>query len=212
MPAYDFSDAALDALRAEVQKDLSDYRFRHIAEVESMIVRLGALYLPDEIPMLRAAALLHDFTKEDSDEVHEKILLQHGILIREECPSPKLYHAVTAALLIPERFPTLASETLVSAVRYHTTGRAGMETAEMLLYLADFIEDSRTFGDCVSVRQAFWDADPASMNETDRLSHLYKILIETVDKTVISLIRRASPISPDSIRMRNDLIVRLRKL
>ena len=210
MPAYDFSDATLNALRESIRKDLSDYRFRHIAEVENMIVRLGELYLPDEIPMLRAAALLHDFTKELPREEHERILREHGILSTEACLSPSLYHAVTAALLIPERFPTLASETLVSAVRYHTTGRHGITTAEMLLYLADFIDESRTYDDCIRVRQAFWDADPASMNEADRLTHLYKILIETVDKTVLSLLRRASPISPDSIRMRNDLIARLR--
>ena len=212
MNHFDFSESSLDALRASIRSGLSEYRFRHIAEVESMIVRLGELYLPDEIPMLRAAALLHDFTKELPAEEHERILAEHGILIPEVCPSQSLYHAVTAALLIPEHFPTLASDVLVSAVRYHTTGRAGMTMPEMLLYLADFIDESRTFDDCVLARRAFWDANPAAMSASERQKHLYRSLIDTVDRTVASLLRRASPISLDSIRMRNDLLTALKSL
>ncbi|MBO5270655.1 MAG: bis(5'-nucleosyl)-tetraphosphatase (symmetrical) YqeK [Clostridia bacterium] len=206
----DFSDAALYALQNEVRGDLSNYRFRHIAEVQNTILRLGRLYLPDLIPELRAAALLHDFTKEFSKEEHERIFASHGILLTpSERLSPKLYHARTAALLIPERFPHLASNRIVDAVRYHTTGREGMTLFEMLLYLADYIDDSRTFDDCVALRRAFWDASPASMDEDARLAHLYRILIRSADMTVRALLDEGAPISDDTIRMRNDLIARL---
>jgi nicotinate-nucleotide adenylyltransferase len=210
MTKFDFSDTAIDALRMSVCAGLSEYRFRHIAMVEQMIVRLGALYLPDEIPMLRAAALLHDFTKELSVEEHERILAEHGILKADSgLLSSKLYHAVTAACTVPDAFPHFASPALLDAVRYHTTGRRGMSIAEMLLYLADYIDESRTFDDCVALRRAFWDADPAKMPEEDRLRHLYRILILSVDKTVLALLREGSPISPDSIDMRNDLLLKI---
>ena len=48
---------------------------------------------------------------------------------------------------------------LVSAVRYHTTGRADMTIAEKIIYLADFIDMSRKFEDCVVLRDYFFDFD-----------------------------------------------------
>ena len=210
MSALDFSEASLDRLREEVRSGLSDYRFRHIAEVERMIVRLGRLYLPDRLPMLRAAALLHDLTKELPTPEQEYLLQSGGILLSDaDRLSPKLYHAWTAALRIPESYPYLASEELITAVRYHTTGRAGMTLPEMLLYLADFIDESRSFDDCVRLRAEFWDAEPEAMSPEARLLHLYRVLIHTVDATVAHLLRDGRPISVDSIEMRNDLIARV---
>lgn len=210
MSSFDFSDRALDRLRETVRAGLSEYRFRHIAEVERMIVRLGELYLPDELPMLRAAALLHDLTKELPTPEQEYLLASHGILLSEsDRLSPKLYHAWTAALRIPEDYPHFAREDLVTAVRYHTTGRKGMTLPEMLLYLADFIDESRLFGDCVRLRAEFWDADPRAMSAAERITHLYRVLVHTVDATVAHLLADGRIVSVDSIEMRNDLLARL---
>ena len=209
----DFSNTALYALQNEVRAGLSDYRFRHIAEVRNTILRLGRLYLPELSGELSAAALLHDFTKELSPLEHERIFDSHGILLTDaERLSPKLYHARTTALLIPERFPMFASRRLIDAVRYHTTGREGMTLFEMLLYLADYIDDSRTFDDCVSLRRMFWDADPEAMDESARLAHLYRTLIQSADFTVNALVHEGVPISADTVRMRNDLLARLSSL
>ena len=165
-----FTKERLDTLRRSVGEGLSEYRYRHILEVERMIVRLGTVYLPDRIPELRAAALLHDFTKELSSAEHERILSSHGILLSEsDRLSPKLYHAVTAAIRIPELFPELATADTVSAVRYHTTGRESMTLFEMLLYLADYIDESRTFSDCVALREFFFSKDLPALSEEERL-------------------------------------------
>lgn len=209
---FDFSEASLDTLREEIREGLSEYRFRHIAEVERMIVRLGELYLPNDLPMLRAAALLHDLTKEFSNEKHEKILASHGILLTDaDRLSPKLYHAVTASLLIPEEQPRFAHPSVVSAVRYHTEGHADMTLFSLLLYLADYIDESRTFPDCVALREYFWGSSPERMSDEERLAHLYATVIRSVDLTVTSLIGESVPISPRSIEMRNALIARLRQ-
>ncbi|MBR2906911.1 MAG: HD domain-containing protein [Clostridia bacterium] len=205
---YDFSENALATLRESVKSDLSEYRYAHIAAVERMIERLGALYLSDEIPMLRAAALLHDLTKEFSKEKHEKILSSHGIIVTDEMRlSPKLYHAVTASLLIPELYPQFSHPTLLSAVRYHTTGYTDATTFDLLLYLADYIDDSRTFDDCVLLREYFWGKHPERMDATGRRRHLWDTVIRSVDLTAASLIEEGSPISADSIHMRNRLIL-----
>ena len=213
MNTFDFSESALSALRDTVREGLSEYRFAHIAAVERMIVRLGALFLEDEIPMLRAAALLHDFTKELSETEHERIFASHGILLSDEDRLfPKLYHGVTASLLIPEVFPQFASDDLLRAVRYHTAGRAEITLPEMLLYLADYIAESRKYNDCVRLRAYFWLAKPETMTMGERTAHLYRTLIRSVNSTVYHLTENGEAISPDSIRMRNDLITRLRAI
>lgn len=210
MTERNFTEAELDALRGSVLSGLSEYRARHILEVERMIVRLGALYLPHRISALRAAALLHDFTKELSPSEHEKILASHGILQSDGVYlSTKLYHAETAALLLRERYPDFATDEIVSAVRYHTTGRSGMTLFEMLLYLADYIDESRTFDDCVRLRELFFSADPDAMSERERIAHLYGTLIRSVDYTVSALAREGAPTSPLSLHMRDDLRQRL---
>jgi nicotinate-nucleotide adenylyltransferase len=149
-------------------------------------------------------------TKEYKTEKHIEICKMCGYEPRDiDVFAPKTLHARTAAMLIPLQYPDFADGEVVDAVRYHTTGRRGMSIAEMLLYLADYIDESRTFDDCVALRRAFWDADPAKMPEEDRLRHLYRILILSVDKTVLALLREGSPISPDSIDMRNDLLLKI---
>lgn len=212
MNTYDFSNDALDSLRAEIKAVTSERRYLHIAAVEKMIDRLGALYLPEERPMLRAAALLHDLTKEISNEKHEKILSSHGIIVTDTMRiSPKLYHAVTATLLIPERFPQFAHPTLLSAVRYHTTGRPGATVFDLLLYLADYIDESRTFTDCVFLRDYFWGKHPDTLTKEERMRHLFDTVVRSVDLTVAALSEERSPISIDSIEMRNYFLLLLNK-
>ena len=58
------TEKMLDALRESVMARMSPKRFRHTAEVEKRAERLGEIYAPEKKITLRAAALLHDITKE----------------------------------------------------------------------------------------------------------------------------------------------------
>ena len=205
-PNMTFGDAELNALRETVVAKMSPKRFTHTAAVEDMAVRLAALYCPEEILSLRAAALLHDVTKELDIPTQMAILRGAG---EELCPgdefSHKTFHARTAALLIPEMYPDFATETVVSAVRWHTTGRADMTITEKLLYLADYIDDSRIFPDCVRLRGYFWNARPENMSMEERLTHLRRTLIMSFDMTMRALLSEGAVISPDTALARNRL-------
>lgn len=201
-------EQTLDQLRNEIRTSMSEKRFRHTAEVEKMAIRLGGLYAPDKIPMLRAAALLHDLTKEYSKDHQLMICAQKNIsLTKEDVHAPKTLHARTAAALIPDLYPEFATAELLSCVRWHTTGRKNMALCEKLIYLADYIDLSRTFEDCVRLREYFFSADPESMQEEERLSHLRETLILSFDMTVRALVEEGTPISPDTIEARNQLII-----
>ena len=120
--------------------------------------------------------------------------------------APKTLHARTAAALIPKMYPEFATETVVSAVRWHTTGREGMTTAEKIIYLADYIDMSRTFSDCVRLRDYFNSKDVRTMPEEEKDEHLTRTLIMSFDMTIRGLLDEGLPISRDSIEARNALV------
>ena len=201
------TERMLDELRESIKNQMSPKRFRHTAEVEKMAVYLGELYAPELISELRAAALLHDVTKEYPTGLQLEICKELRIeLDADAIYAPKTLHARTAAAMIPERYPAFATDTVVSAVRWHTTGRADMSLPEKLIYLADYIDMSRSFDDCVRLREYFMAAEPEKMNTDEKHRHLRKTLIKSYDMTISGLLEEGLPISRDSIEARNALV------
>ncbi len=201
------TETMLDTLRKSVEGRMSPKRFDHTAEVEKMAVYLGGLYAPESIPQLRAAALLHDITKEYKPDWHLKICAERDIpLDADAIYAPKTLHARTAAALIPEEYPEYATDEIIGCVRWHTTGRSDMTLNEKLIYLADYIDMSRTFVDCVKLREIFMSEHPEKMTESERLCHLTRTLIKSYDMTIIGLLEDGLPVSRDTIEARNQLI------
>lgn len=203
-----FNETQLSELRESVREGMSPKRFAHTAAVEQMVARLAELYAPEKTDILRAAALLHDITKEYPAETHLATCETFGIILsKQDILTPKTFHAKTAAALIPVLYPDFADGEVISAVRWHTTGRADMSVLEKLVYLADYIDQSRTFPDCVALRALFWDAEPQKMNEAERMVHLNAVLIRSFDMTISGLLEEGAPISDDTLAARNFLIV-----
>lgn len=195
-----FSEENLTRLRERVKEVLSPYRFNHTLGVEKMIATLADLYVPEKAPMLRAAALLHDVTKELPLERQREILTAHGVALRpDEAASPKIHHGMTAALLIPREYPEFADGELISAVRWHTTARADLTIPEALLYLADYIEQGRSFADCVTLRERFFAKDLEKMTKVERERHLWEIMLLALDLTLLSLRRKNAPVCLDTL-------------
>ena len=204
----EITESMLDALRAELISKLSPKRYRHTVAVEDMVVRLCALYCPEMTVPMRAAALLHDVTKELS--VQEQTVLCHayGIPVGEEdLLAPKTLHARTAAAQIPVEYPAFADPVVISAVRWHTTGHADMTLTEDLLYLADYIDASRTFPNCVILRRYFWGAEPERMTPGEREVLLRQTLLLSYDMTIRDLLADGTPIAADTVEARNRLLL-----
>ena len=105
------TEKMLDSLRASlIEKnkcgEMSDKRLRHTLEVEKMAERLGEIYAPEKLTYLRAAALLHDITKERSFDEQIKLCAEYDIELGEvEYYAGKTLHAMTGAALIPKIYP-----------------------------------------------------------------------------------------------------------
>lgn len=202
-----YTEEMLTALREGLRTEMSEKRYRHTCEVEKMAARIGEIYLPDKVDMLRAAALLHDITKEKSVEDQIKICEAFDTKVSDEDrKAPKLFHAKTAALLIPVKYPELADEEIISAVRWHTTGRANMTLSEKIIYLSDYIDMSRKYDDCVKLREMFWSDGLSSMSKDERDAHLRDVLISSYDITIRGLLDDGKLIDENTIQARNFLV------
>ena len=203
----------LDRLRELIKSKMSDFRLAHTLGVEKMAEVLGGLYCPEKADVLRAAALLHDVTKELSAEDHILLAEEHDVkLPTEVILAPATMHSITAALIIPEKYPEFSTAEIVGAVRYHTTGRAGMSLCEKLIYLADYIEETRKFEDCIALRNKFFDACPEKMPEAEKLAHLDRVLLHSFDLTISDLVEKGRVISSDTINARNHILFELNNM
>jgi predicted HD superfamily hydrolase involved in NAD metabolism len=197
------NNETLDFLRGEIEKHISGKRLLHTYAVEREITRLGEIFGFDGEGLfrLRVSALLHDITKEIPTEGQIKLCKEHEIEITaDDLKSPKLFHSMTGAYLARSLYPDLVDETVFSAILYHTSGRPNMTLSEKLLYLADYIEETRTFPDCIALREYFYNTNEFTEE------HLNKTLLLSYDMTVKNLLDEGKTIHPTTISARNYLI------
>ena len=204
MPIINDTETKLELLRQRLKNYICGKRYAHTLAVESEINNLCGIFAlgESETFYLRVAALLHDVTKEKDTTEQIELCLQGGIPYGDdEIFSPKVFHAMTAPIIIKRDFPEYDTENVILPVRYHTTGRPGMTLTEKLLYLADYIEPTRTFPDCVLLRNEFYGAsDPADPK------HLKRILLLSYNMTVRNLLDEGAQIHPQTVLAMNALI------
>lgn len=207
------AEESLTELRERIKPYLKPKRYLHSLEVEEEAARIGAVYLPDRIDKLRAAALLHDITKRESFEKQLQYCEEFGIILKhEELSSPRTLHAITAASLAANAFSDVTDEEILSGIRWHTTGHGDMSVFESIIYLADYIEPSRTFDDCVSLRNYFWGSMPSADDRRQQVIHLCRTMVLSFDFTIRSLMDSGEAILPDTVCARNCFLDRLSAL
>jgi len=180
-----------------IRKALSEKRLLHSFSVEREVHRLCLLLgvSPEKRRELRVAALLHDLTKEKSPSEQIRLAEEHRVSFSSpDLLSPAVQHGITAFLLVRDALP----EDCALAIRYHTTGRENMTLSEKILYLADYMEETRTYESCRRVRAQFYDDLPASLPQ--RLARLDACVLSTLEETVRFLKKRNMAVHPDSER------------
>ena len=199
------NDDKLSLLRIAVAKRMSEKRFLHTLGVESAAKRLGEVLLPDKVYELRAAALLHDVTKELSYE--ESLLLLKGAseeLPEEVLSTPAVLHSFTAPWVIKRDFHEYASEEILSAVRKHTLGDRDMSIFDEIIFIADYVEDGRSYQPCVSVRDKLF----SSLSE-EGVTTLHKACVEAIRNTESSLIEKGKTVNPISALAKTSLLSKI---
>ena len=85
------------------------------------------------------AATLHDVAKYVDPSPYNERLESEGFYIPKPC-----VHAFVGSYMAKDVFG-IESDDIINAIKYHTTGRAGMSALEKLIFLCDTIERSRDF-------------------------------------------------------------------
>ena len=111
-------------------------RYTHVCGTMRAAARLAVLWRQDA-QKARVAALLHDCAK-CLDPVAQEVLSG------DETGIAPVYHAFAGAVLAKMEYG-ITDETILRAIRLHTTGDWGMTEFDALIYAADLIEPTREF-------------------------------------------------------------------
>lgn len=150
----DYRALPFDTLRRVSLSLLKPSRMAHVTGCCETAVALARRYGENEENAARAG-ILHDVTKALTAEQQLLACKRFGLEITDfEQMQPKLLHAKTGAAVAEQIFGE--NEQVCRAIRYHTTGRAQMSTLEKIIYLADYIEPTRSFDGVQQLREAVW--------------------------------------------------------
>lgn len=178
-------------MRKEILSRLSGYRLEHTLGCERAAVMLAKRFGGDE-EKCAFAAILHDITKRLSREEQLYLCENYGIIPCDiERMEWKMLHGKTAAAIAEKEYH--ASADIVHAIAVHTTGCANMTLLDKIIYLADFIEETRDFKGVEPARAlARQDIDQA--------------LLYCFDFSLTDLVERGKLIHKDTFEARNWLI------
>jgi nicotinate-nucleotide adenylyltransferase len=154
----DYRNLSDEDLRQVATALLKKKRVPHVLGCAETAVKLAKLYGADPEVALRAG-LLHDVTKAIDGEDQLLLVDKYDIMISDfERKNPKLLHAKTGAAVAEHVFGE--SPEVVKAIYWHTTGKADMSLMEKIIYLADYMEPTRSFPGVERLRQVtFEDLD-----------------------------------------------------
>lgn len=131
---------------------LNEKRYYHSLCVADEALRLAKKYGGDT-EKCYLAGLLHDVTKNSTDEEHLKIFETFGIILNcVDKNAKKLWHAISGEAYIKNVLGINDIE-ILDAVRYHTTAKADMSLTAKILYLADFTSVDRDYEDVDVIRK-----------------------------------------------------------
>lgn len=142
-----------EAILQRLKHDLTDKRYQHSLAVADMAVQLAERHGGD-VAKARLAGLVHDCMRDTSHIESLRLLSEKRIALTPlEMKAFNLWHAILGAAVLEERFG-ITDPDVINAVRYHTTGRAGMSLLERIVYVADCTSADRHYADVEEVRAA----------------------------------------------------------
>lgn len=124
----------------KLKKALDSQRFEHTLGVEETARQMAKCFGEDE-EKAALAGLLHDCAK--CLPLEKMVKAAKGEKPDEVMRESKALMHSLAGMCMAREIYGVEDEAVLSAIRWHTTGRAQMTALEKIIYLADMIEPSR---------------------------------------------------------------------
>ena len=129
-------------LRKKIKDVMTKSRYEHTLGVEFTAASLAMRYEVD-IEKAELAGLLHDCAKcIDSEDTLDECKKYNIELTDVEKRNPFLIHSKLGAVHAKKLYG-VDDEDIISAIRFHTTGKPDMTMLEKIIFIADYIEPGR---------------------------------------------------------------------
>ncbi|MFB6496505.1 bis(5'-nucleosyl)-tetraphosphatase (symmetrical) YqeK [Bacillus haynesii] len=174
-----------------VQEQLTEQRYIHTVGVMKTAVKLAERFGAD-VKKAETAAIFHDYAKFRPKEEMKQIILDGGGPLEVLDFHHELWHAPAGAALVKTEVG-ITDEDILSAIRFHTSGRPNMTLLEKVIYVADYIEPGRRFPGVEEVR---------TLAEED----LDSALIQALKNTITFLISKNQAVYPETVATYNALV------
>lgn len=175
-----------------LKSNLSEERYSHSVGTSKMAKELALIYGENE-EEAEIAGLVHDIqkelTKEEIKEALKKYNIEPDII---EKNNPGLLHAKLGAMFARNELGL--NEKIQNAIKYHTTGKINMNTFDKIIYIADKIEENRNYEGVEEFRNL------AKKN-------IDQAMLKFLDYTIKKSISKERLLHPDTIDLRNELIL-----
>lgn len=173
-----------DIINKDVKSILSEKRYNHSLGVSKKAVELAEIYNVDK-EKAKIVGIVHDIAKELTDEQIKEYIQKYNINLDEiEMKNNKLPHAKIGAHICKTKYEF--TQDMTNAILYHTTGNPNMDILAKIIYVADKIEENRSYDDLEYIRKL---AD----------ENLDKAIIYILEKTIKKNQKKGKTIHKDSI-------------
>ena len=176
----------------QLKSRLSEKRYLHSLNVAQEAMQLAKRFGADE-KKAYTSGLIHDILKDEPQEwllayIKENLPDADSVLLSQSA----LWHSVAGALWLEKELGADDPD-ILSAVRYHTSGRANMTLLEKVVFVADFISADRTYPGVEQMRQLARQSLDGAIEEG-------------LNFTIGQLCRRRQPIYSDTVNAYNDAV------
>lgn len=132
----------LEKYQKKLQRYMDKERYQHTLGVMYTAASLAMAYHYD-IDKAMLAGLLHDCAKNVPNQKKFELCKKNQVEVTEiERENPFLLHAKVGAIIARKKYH-VKDEEILHAIAVHTTGAPEMNTLDMILFIADYIEPGR---------------------------------------------------------------------
>ena len=185
----------MEVIKANVRNFLDEKRYEHVKRVAKCAVELAKIYgVPVE--KVETSAWLHDVAKFFNLSVMVDLTKgKYPEVADKMSQSTAVLHGFAGAEFVRQNYDLFGvdDEEILDGIKYHTIGCENMSTLAKIIYLADAIEEKRSWEGVEKARElAKTDLDEAIKFE--------------IEEKLKYLLAKDSIIHPNVIKFRNSII------
>ncbi len=186
----------IDELKKELKKYLNDDRYKHSLCVMEISGKLAEQYRVNKKRVMKAA-LMHDMAKELPFDELKKYVIDNKIYVsRMEMFVGVTLHGKVAADMCRKKYKF--DREMCMAISNHTTGKTRMSMLEKIIFIADKIDETRTYEGVEELRKLAFE-------------NINKAILKNIDSTIANNMKRGKPILEESIKTRNYILINEKK-